>query len=788
MINSKTDKKVELLAPAGNYEAFVGAVNAGADAVYLGGEKFGARAYADNFSTEEICRAIHVAHFMGRRVYLTVNTLLKDDELDGLTPYLKPFYEAGLDGVIVQDIGVLCHIRDHFPGLALHASTQMALTGPEGCAFLKEQGVERVVPARELSLTEVRRIKEQTGLEIECFIHGAMCYCYSGQCLFSSVLGGRSGNRGRCAQPCRLPYRISDGKKEARGIEYPLSLKDMCTISYIPQLIEAGIDSFKIEGRMKKPEYAAGVTALYRKYIDLYYREGTENYKVSGEDMDILQSLYIRSEIQTGYYERQGGPEMITLHQPGYAGGDDKTLAQIRAAYLREPDKLPVRMKICLQKGKPSLLEITEENGTSVSVTGAVVESAQKAPLQMDDVRKRFQKTGNYCVAVSDCETEMEDDVFLPVRALNELRREGVEAFETEYIRKKMRITERSFSDYKPTESVIRTALVDIRPDISDEPAAFDMADNSRPPETALSDNDNKEIDNKEVPIGGYVDILVSTLEQLSVAVQYSNTHSECRRIYIDSSLYLTEHQQVLQIQRMENGPEVEYYVVLPYIIRIKDAGYIEQLTKLTENDYLSGIEKPVRGFLIRCYEEAAYIRRINAHNMHGIHYDMVLDAGLYCFNAEGLRFWAHYVNEYTLPYELNRKEAGRLAGYGNDMGMRTAMIVYGRIPMMITANCVRKTAGKCTGHAMKKGLMYLKDRYEVTFPVEINCIHCYNIIYNSVPYSLHTQKNVVKRIEAAVRRYDFTVETAGECRQILTGNEFPFVSYTTGHLKRGVE
>ena len=828
MINSKTDKKVELLAPAGNYEAFVGAVNAGADAVYLGGEKFGARAYADNFSTEEICRAIHVAHFMGRRVYLTVNTLLKNDELSELTPYLQPFYEAGLDGVIVQDIGVLCHIRDHFPGLALHASTQMTLTGPEGCAFLKEQGVERVVPARELSLTEVRSIKEQTGLEIECFIHGAMCYCYSGQCLFSSVLGGRSGNRGRCAQPCRLPYRISDGKKEIKGIEYPLSLKDMCTISYIPRLIEAGIDSFKIEGRMKKPEYAAGVTALYRKYIDLYYQEGAENYKVSGEDMDILQSLYIRSEIQTGYYERQNGPEMITLHQPSYAGGDETTLAQIRAAYLREPDKLPIRMKICLQKGKPSLLEITEEKGTAVSVTGAVVESAQKAPLQRDDVRKRFQKTGNYCVTVSDCEIEMEDDVFLPVRALNELRRKGVEAFETEYIRKRMKIIERSFLYTKPTESVTGTVAVDIRPDISnnikipnktnihdksdisyklnisdkpnllykssisdksnlsDEPAAFDMADNTRLPETALSDNDNKEIGNKEVSAEGYVDILVSTLEQLSVAVQYSNTHTECRRIYIDSNLYLTEHQQVAQCMR--SGPEVEYYIALPYIIRTRDAGYIEQLTKVTENDYLSGIENPVKGFLTRCYEEVAYIRRINANNMHDIHYEMVLDAGLYCFNAEGLRFWAHYVSEYTLPYELNRKEAGRLAGYGNDMGMCAAMIVYGRIPMMITANCIRKTAGQCTGHAMKKGSMYLRDRYEVTFPVEINCIHCYNIIYNSVPYSLHTQKNVVQKVGAAVRRYDFTVETAKECQQILTGDEFPFVSYTTGHLKRGVE
>ncbi len=245
------NRKVELLAPAGNYEAFMGALNAGADAVYLGGEKFGARAYADNFTTQEICRALHVAHFMGRKIYLTVNTLFKESEVAQLYAYLLPFYEAGLDGVIVQDLGVFCLLRDWFPKLPLHVSTQMTVTDKGAALFLKEQGAARIVPARELSLLEVRGLKEAAGIEIECFIHGAMCYCYSGQCLFSSILGGRSGNRGRCAQPCRLPYQIYADKDLVMGEGYPLSLKDMCTLEYIPQLIEAGIDSFKIEGRMK---------------------------------------------------------------------------------------------------------------------------------------------------------------------------------------------------------------------------------------------------------------------------------------------------------------------------------------------------------------------------------------------------------------------------------------------------------------------------------------------------------------------------------------------------------
>lgn len=742
--------KVELLAPAGNYEAFLGAVNAGADAVYLGGERFGARAYADNFTTDEICRAIHVAHFMGRKIYLTVNTLLKDEELEELAEYLRPFYEAGLDGVIVQDIGVLCHIRDVFPGLGLHASTQMTLTGPGGCTFLKEQGVERVVPARELSLQEIRQIKTQTGLEVECFIHGAMCYCYSGQCLFSSVLGGRSGNRGRCAQPCRLPYQIREGRTEFPDVEYPLSLKDMCTISYIPELIEAGIDSFKIEGRMKRAEYAAGVTALYRKYIDLYEREGKRGYKVAAADLEKLKSLYIRSEIQTGYYERHNGREMITLHKPSYAGSSDKVLAQIRETYLKEPDKAEVRMKVCLEEGKTAVLQITGERA-DITVWGAVVEKAQKAPLREEDVRKRFSRTGNSCVAVSECKILMPEDVFLPVKALNELRREGIEEYERQHILRQGMSIGRKYKNEKPTKSVKGTEAVgSLFPELSSDKRAA----------SPMSVREN----------GSDVDILVSTYEQLTEAVQHV-----CRRIYIEGDLYLTQHEQVAGC--MMSHEEPEYYIALPPILRGSDSAYMEQITKhLSERDSL------IKGFLVRNYEEIDYIRKLTAP------YAVIPDAGLYCFNTESIRFWAHYGKEYTLPYELNRKEAGELIRRGGHLGMRAAMIVYGRIPMMITANCIRKTAGQCGGQKDSVRNMSIKDRYGVTFPVEINCMHCYNIIYNSVPYSLHLQERAVRKAGADVRRYDFTTETADECRAVLEGAEFPFESYTTGHLKRGVE
>ena len=313
-----TDRKIEILAPAGSYAAFRAALNAGADAVYAGGARFGARAFAENFTEDELIQAIREAHFYGRKFYLTVNTLLKDREIADLYDYLAPFYKNGLDAVIVQDMGVVEYIRTYFPNLDIHASTQMTITGAFGAKFAESCGMTRVVPARELSLSEIRQIREQTGLEIECFVHGALCYCYSGQCLLSSLIGGRSGNRGQCAQPCRLPY-VFDASS-SRDPKYYLSPKDICTLEIIPDLVEAGIDSFKIEGRMKKPEYVAAVTAMYRKYADLYLRKGRKGFHVAEEDRRMLLDLYNRGGFSEGYYHTHNGREMISLDRPNHAG------------------------------------------------------------------------------------------------------------------------------------------------------------------------------------------------------------------------------------------------------------------------------------------------------------------------------------------------------------------------------------------------------------------------------------------------------------------------------------
>ncbi len=765
--------RVELLAPAGNYNAFLGALNAGADAVYLGGDRFGARAYADNFDTKQVIRALHVAHFYGKKIYLTVNTLLKEREMETLSSYLAPFYEAGLDGVIVQDFGVFCYIREHFPGLPLHVSTQMTVTGVRGAALLKEQGACRIVLARELSLEEVRKIKEEAGVEVECFIHGAMCYCYSGQCLFSSILGGRSGNRGRCAQPCRLPYECYEGERRLSGSGYPLSLKDMCTLEYLPKLLAAGIDSFKIEGRMKRPEYAAGVTEIYRKYIDLYYKKGAASYQVDPVDLDRLRGLSIRSEIQTGYYERHNGKEMITFDAPGYSKGDEGVLAQIRESYIRDPEKMPVRMQATVKVGEPLQLRVTaaemagslsenpwvvsEENpGYFVQVSGETVQPAKKAPLTEETVRKQMEKTGESLVYAASCEISMEGEGFVPVRALNELRRAALEAFEKTVIAEKKR-NRLGQSTKKRFESV----------QVPYESEKQSGADHAA----------HKTVGNfPEKPKEPAIDCLVSTAEQLQAVAEWGR----CRRIYIDSDLLLGESGVTGRTMQKAGA---DFYAALPFIVRERDKAYLQRLSAC-----LAEADTRISGVLLRNLEGLAYMKTLREENaaLFGA-LDLVPDAGLYCFNDQAVRFLSEFSGEITVPYELNAGEAGHLVRAAKEQGICANLIVYSRIPMMITANCLKKTADLCQGAGKKTRRIFLKDRYGATFPVVINCDHCYNVIYNSVPYSLHGAKKERDRIGAAAFRYDFVTETGKQCRQILEG-KFPFEDYTAGHCKRGVE
>lgn len=423
---------LEVLAPAGDPEIFTRVIDAGADAVYFGGSAFGARAYATNFTLESAEASIRYAHARGKKAYLTVNTLLKNLEMEKeLYPYLKSYYEMGLDAVIVQDYGVFTMVRDYFPELALHCSTQMSLCTPYGASFLQQQGAHRVVTAREISLAEIKDIYDATGMEIETFVHGALCVSYSGQCLMSSMIGGRSGNRGRCAQPCRLNYDVTDanGKKMRLPGAYPISPKDLCGIADLPALSEAGVYSLKIEGRMKQGDYAEGVVAVYRKYVDQYLSNPSAPYQVEKEDMDILFGLGNRNGFTNSYYYKRNGTELISFTDSAHRNQKQKN------AERKEKQRLPIKGSFVATLGAPMELTVSLLDGTKeCKVTGAIVEAAKNQGATEEAIQKQLSKTGNTPYVFDELSITCGDGVFLPNALLNELRRNALEALEAKML------------------------------------------------------------------------------------------------------------------------------------------------------------------------------------------------------------------------------------------------------------------------------------------------------------------------------------------------------------------
>lgn len=748
--------RVELLAPAGNEAAFYGAIHAGADAVYLAGNQFGARAYAENFTTEELLSCIRYGHLMGRKIYLTVNTLLKNTEMGQLYEYLAPFYEAKLDAVIVQDLGVLRFIRTHFPEWKLHVSTQMTICSGWGAALLKEMGASRIVPARELSLQEVISLRQHSGIQVETFIHGAMCYCYSGQCLYSSILGGRSGNRGRCAQPCRLPYSVNAGGAKCQDC-YPLSLKDMCTIEHIPALVEAGIDSFKIEGRMKKPEYAAGVTDIYRRYIDMYYElrrtmsasESAKAYQIKKEDKRALSSLYVRSGLQDGYYFKRNGQDMITMENPAYHESDEGLLARIQDTFINTPEKLPVTIRAFFYVGKPAKV-ILEWGNVSVQAEGTTVEQALKQPVTEENIQKQLCKLGDSSFYMKKVEIFMDAHSFYPLKQINELRRTAVAELEKQIL-------------------LVRGYGAD--------------------PTTICSPIEKEEAP-KLLPENPSYAFYVRTRQQLKTLGDWLDTNPLDMpwRIYVEGDLVVEEWPEVHLLCRNLSGSGT-LFAALPYILRDADSAYLEELYKRVKE---SGC---FQGFLVRSMDGLGFL-----HSMEDAHIDREAscpndliyraDAGIYVWNDSALQELSGLAKGFCLPYELNASEQRFLCKELSRKSLANRIsgekIIYSRIPMMITANCLRKTLGNC-GKGSQSAV--LKDRYRKEFPVLTNCTHCMNIIYNSIPFSLHQEYTKWKG--SVDLRMDFTVESGQEIVALLNaffkGMPFPEREYTTGHEKRGV-
>ena len=536
------NKDFELLAPAGNLEILKGVIESGADAVYVGGSMFGARAYANNFTEEELLEAIDFAHLRGVKVYLTVNTLIKNSEFSKLYDYLLVYYKRGLDAVIVQDLGVVKAIHEYFPSMEIHTSTQMTVTGADGVRFLSQFGVTRVVMAREVSLAEMKRIHEETGMELEAFVHGALCYSYSGQCLFSSILGGRSGNRGRCAQPCRLPYTV-EGKKD----EYILSLKDMCGIKALDKLHDAGVYSLKIEGRMKQLEYACGVVKYYRSYID-------SKKPVSDADYDRIKELGNRCGFTDRYYFDHNGSDMVTYVKPNFVSN--------AAEPSPEKRKLSIEGELVLREGEPGSLTV-KRGDVTYKASIEPVSAALKAPLDKKAAIDRINKTGDTDFEFSHIKAQIGENVFVPNGALNRLRRDAISGLCDKLLKKYYR------NDARYTDMSRLTAL---------------------PEHVVKSDAAHDEAINDYTTICSCM-----TRAQLDTLIGY-----ECFDVfYLDFDMYdrKTLIQQFADDVKSLTKQNKKVYLMLPTIFRADSSDYFVSIAK--ELDKVS-----FEGFVVKNYEE----------------------------------------------------------------------------------------------------------------------------------------------------------------------------------------
>ena len=598
------NKDFELLAPAGSLEIFKGVIESGADAVYVGGSMFGARAYANNFTEEELLEAIDFAHLRGVKVYLTVNTLIKNSEFSKLYDYLLPYYKRGLDAVIVQDLGVVKAIHEYFPSMEIHTSTQMTVTGADGVRFLSQFGVTRVVMAREVSLAEMKRIHEETGMELEAFVHGALCYSYSGQCLFSSILGGRSGNRGRCAQPCRLPYTV-EGKKD----EYILSLKDMCGIKALDRLHEAGVYSLKIEGRMKQLEYACGVVKYYRSYID-------SMKPVTDADYERIKALGNRCGFTDRYYFDHNGSDMVTYVKPNFVSK--------AAEPLPEKRKLSIEGELVLREGEPGSLTV-KRGDVAYQVSIEPVSAALKAPLDKKAAIDRINKTGDTEFEFSHIDAQIGENVFVPNGALNKLRRDAILGLSDKLLEKYYRDDAR----YADMSSLCELSEHVVKSDAAHE----DEAVNAKDYTTICS---------------------CMTRAQLDTLISY-----ECFDVfYLDFDMYdrKTLIQQFADDVQSLTKRNKKVYLMLPTILRADSSDYFVSIAK--ELDKIS-----FEGFVVKNYEELYLAENLFTgkkiiidHNMYTFN------------DVSKSAFFEHGVSGDTVPLELNSREIMHRNNIGSQM------------------------------------------------------------------------------------------------------------------------
>ena len=693
---------LELLSPAGSSDALHAAVCNGADAVYLGVDSFNARRGARNFTLDELPEVVRYCHVRGVAVHLTLNTLVTDREMPSAAEYIAAAARAGVDAFIVQDLGIVSLCRQIAPKVALHASTQMSLHSLEGVREAAALGLSRVVLARELPRDAIAFICRNSPIEIEVFVHGALCMSCSGQCYMSSVIGRRSGNRGQCAQPCRLPYGYDRFEEK-----YPLSLRDNCLIRYLDELDRMGVASIKIEGRMKRPEYVATVTGIYRSALD--------GAGVGREQMEALRAAFSRQGFTQGYYEGAPGRQMFGTHLPEQ---ENKALLQsARATYESiEPQRVPVQFYAIATRGQNLMLAVQDDDGNICKAQGQPPEEAQRRAVTPEELAARLSKTGGTPFVCRSVRSVVDPGLSIPAAELNRLRREVLAHL-----------------------SAVRGRRA--------------------APEIGAYHEPSKFFGQKAQPA-----LTVSVLKAAQITPQMLRLHPAM--IYVPLSEVSEQSDLFRRLAK-----EQELAVTLPRVIRDDETrGVLDAL----ENAASLGIRRVLIGNL-------GHLPLVLSRGM-----EPAADFGMNVFNSRAMETLRHlgFVS-CTASFELSLPQLRDIS-----KPLPTEMIVYGRLPLMLTENCIIKNrTGACTCHA---GPVKLVDRMGEEFRVVRDCGTCRSVILNGKKLYLLDKKENVRRIGLWALRLSFTTENTGEVNSVLSawtqGASFDPGACTRGLYLRGVE
>ncbi len=801
--------RIEVLSPAGSYDILTAVISAGADAVYLGGDMFGARAYAGNFNRDELIKAIDYAHLRDVKIYMTVNTLLKEDELDGkLIDYIAPFYEAGLDAAIVQDMGVFKTLKENFPSLSLHASTQMTVTGKYSAGLLEKLGASRIVTARELDLNEIKSIRESCNIEIESFVHGALCYCYSGQCLLSSFNGSRSGNRGRCAQPCRLGYEVIDENGNiinSKNSLYALSPKDMCALSILPKVIEAGVNSLKIEGRMKNVTYASKVTSLYRKYVDMYLEKGAKGYSVLSDDIDDLMDIYNRGAFTTGYYNSSKGKNMMSVARPNHMGtkalrveknvGGRVTCLALRqinsqdvfeidsdnsfssGGNYKEGETFDVNLPRKYELPKGRILYRTCNNRIASEVLEKFVKNEAKIPVCMYMTAKLNQplalniqttdKSGNVITAsvTGPIVMEAQNQPADADKVKAQLAKLGNTPFYAEHVE-----TEFAGKVFIPVAHINDIRREAVEKLIQNKLELSGRKFHKEQVNVTVSYKDAKTKNEKRKPLKS---CMISDLSY----IDYIIANNTIKAIYLDFSMFHKKNTNTLQEAVIKaHSSNKEVVGVLPHVLR----GRCEKKTReLIELMNFCRVD----AFLVRSLEQIGLLGSISKNDGYGGSINIITDANLYCWNKAAIAQFKQLAGlcglnllRVTYPYELKFNEIQKIA----DADIDFELAVYSKIPLMISEQCVRKTYGLCDN---SNGSIFLKDRKNCVNEIKSVCGYCYSIMLGRCLDI--TDNELIDRINPDFVRYDFLYGNASV--KDVIDKTYKKESYL-GHFNMGVE